>query len=102
VERLRADADRERQEHAAALDRTRAEATREREDLRAALDARAAALEEARTDLRARAERAEAELDELRGEPDALRTELQEATAADAESAGGKLVRRPGRPARGE
>jgi colicin import membrane protein len=102
VERLRADADRERQEHAAALDRTRAEATREREDLRAALDARAAALEEARTDLRARAERAEAELDELRGERDALRTELQEATAADAESADGKLVRRPGRPARGE
>jgi hypothetical protein len=55
--------------HAAEVDRIRADATRERDELREALGARAQALEESRTELRARAERAERELDRLRQAP---------------------------------
>jgi hypothetical protein len=61
--------------------RIRAVAQRERDELRAATDARLAALEETRTALRIRAERAEAELDTARAENQRLTEQLAQATA---------------------
>jgi hypothetical protein len=54
--------------HAAELDRVRADAVREREELRGALESRAQVLQESRGELRARAERAERDLDTARAE----------------------------------
>ncbi|MGO9790066.1 MAG: hypothetical protein ACLP8S_11415 [Solirubrobacteraceae bacterium] len=52
--------------HAAELDRLRADATRERDELRELLDDRARMLTEARDEQRQRAERAEHELGQAR------------------------------------
>ena len=54
--------------HDAELERLRADAARERDELRSALDSRAQVLEETRGELRARAERAERDLDAVRAE----------------------------------
>ena len=54
--------------HAAELERVRADAARERDELRAAMESRAQVLNESREELRARAERAEHELDAARAE----------------------------------
>ena len=54
--------------HDAELERVRADAARERDELRAALEARAQVLEESRGELRGRAERAERDLDAARAE----------------------------------
>jgi len=54
--------------HAVELERVRADAARERDELRAALESRAQVLEESRGELRARAERAERDLDAARAE----------------------------------
>ena len=54
--------------HDAELERLRADAARERDELRSALDSRAQILEETRGELRARAERAERDLDAVRAE----------------------------------
>ena len=53
--------------HAAELERVRADAARERDELRAAMESRAQVLEESRAELRARAARAERELDQAHG-----------------------------------
>ena len=54
--------------HAAELERVRADAARERDELRGALESRAQVLEESRGELRGRAERAERDLDAARAE----------------------------------
>jgi hypothetical protein len=58
----------------------RADSQREREEHRAATGARLAALEEIRTALRIRAERAEADLDTARAEQQRLTEQLDKAT----------------------
>jgi len=63
--------------------RIRADAQRERDELHAATDARLAALDEASTALRIRAERAEADLDAARSENHRLTEQLTQATADD-------------------
>lgn len=63
--------------------RIRADAQRERDELHAATDARLAALDEARTALRIRAERAEADLDTARAANHRLTEQLAQATADD-------------------
>jgi hypothetical protein len=61
--------------HAAELERVRADAARERDELRAALDSRAQVLEASRAELRTHAERAEYDLDAARAELATIRRE---------------------------
>ena len=70
--------------HAAELERVRADAARERDELRAALESRAQVLEESRGELRGRAERAERDLDAARAELARVR---QESGTTDAPAA---------------
>ncbi|MGH3274702.1 MAG: hypothetical protein ACRDNZ_10350, partial [Streptosporangiaceae bacterium] len=79
-------ADRAQAQTAEEVARIRADAQRERDELHAATEARLAALEEARTALRIRAERAEADLDTARAESQRLADQLAKVTAADEES----------------
>jgi len=75
-------ADRAQAQAAEEVARIRADAQRERDELHVATHARLAALE-ARTALRIRAERAEADLDAARAENHRLAAQLTQATAAD-------------------
>lgn len=74
-------ADRAQDQAAGEIARIRADAQRERDELHTATDARLAALEEARTALRIRAERAEADLDAARAENHRLAEQLAQALA---------------------
>ena len=74
-------ADRAQAQAAEEVARIRADAQRERDELHAATDARLAALEETRAALRIRAERAEADLDTARAENQRLTEQLAQATA---------------------
>ena len=77
--------------NAAELDRIRADAARERDELRAALESRAQVLEEARGELRTRAERAERDLDAAQAEL----TRIRQDTSTTGTPATGRR-RRPG------
>jgi hypothetical protein len=66
------------------MDRMRADAAREREELRELLEDRARMLAEARDEQRARAERAERDLDAARGELAQVRQESGTAAAPSA------------------
>lgn len=68
------------------LERVRADAERERDTLRQGFEARIAALEQTRADLRARGERAESEADTERRERARLSARLEELLAAHAPS----------------
>ena len=74
--------------HAAELERVRADAAREREELRTAMESRAQVLEESRDELRTRAER---DLDAARVEVTLIRQE-----AGAAETSGTSRRRRSG------
>ena len=75
--------------HAAELDRLRADATRERDELRELLDDRARMLTEARDEQRQRAERAEHELGQARGERAQLRAGTRKDAAQESAAAPG-------------
>jgi hypothetical protein len=75
--------------HGAELDRLRADATRERDELRELLDDRARMLTEARDEQRQRAERAEHELGQARGELAQLRAGTRKDAAQESAAAPG-------------
>ena len=83
--------------HAAELERVRADAARERDELRTAMESRAQVLEESRGELRGRAERAERDLDAARAE---LARARQESGTVD--TPGASRRRRGGQPPAGE